>query len=102
MWSSGREVNMKQTAIAPNALKLWFVPGMISLVLMFSLFLFACESFDEALFGNSAANTYSNTCETELVYTFYNNSSVSITIEDSTGAVTIPSGGSQQGVTAEV
>jgi hypothetical protein len=73
----------------------WFVLGMISLVLMFGLALFACESFGGALV-NSAANTYSSTSETGMVYTFYNHSSVSVTIEDSTGSVTISPGGSQQ------
>ena len=45
---------------------------------------------------NNASNIYSSTTEQGMVYTFYNNSSHTVTIWDSTGSKTIESGGSVQ------
>jgi hypothetical protein len=73
-----------------------FIPKTIGLVMMFGLILSACEGLGEALVGNNATNIYSNISETGMVYTFYNHSSVPVTIEDPTGQLTLSPGESQE------
>jgi hypothetical protein len=72
------------------------VVGLIVLLMTSGLVLSGCTSSDWAVVADSLnsanndfANSYSSSSETGMVYTIYNRSSVTVTLYDSTGAVSI-------------
>jgi hypothetical protein len=80
--------------------KLFNMTGGLAILLAFGLLLTGCTSDDWAVVAdslntanNSFANSYSSSSD-GMVYTIYNYSSVTVTLYDSTGAVSIPPYGS--------
>ena len=80
-----------------------FLLGMLVMVLVFGMTVSGCGT-DPAVWAaigdgmnnanNSFANSYSSSSETGMIYTIYNRSSVTVTIWDATGEISIPPGGS--------
>jgi hypothetical protein len=77
------------------------VVGLIGLLMVSGLALMGCTTTDWAAFAdglnnanNDFANSHSSSSATGMVYTIYNRSSVTVTLYDSTGAVSIPPYGS--------
>ena len=75
--------------------------GMLAMVLVCVIGLTGCTSSDWAIVAdslssanNSFANAYSSSSQTGMTYTIYNRSSVTVSLWDSTGEVTIRPGGS--------
>jgi hypothetical protein len=76
--------------------------GTLAVLLVSVLVLARCTSDDWAVVADSLntanndfANSYSSSSETGMVYTIYNRSSVTVTLYDSTGSVSIPPYGSK-------
>ncbi|MDR2093995.1 MAG: hypothetical protein LBP76_00560 [Treponema sp.] len=81
--------------------KLYKLLGIIAIGAVIGLSLAGCTSDDWAVVADSLnsanndfANSYSSASETGMTYTIYNRSSVTVTLYDSTGAVSIPPYGS--------
>jgi hypothetical protein len=84
--------------------KLYKLIGVIAVgavIMVSALALIGCTSEDWAVVADSLntanndfANAYSSSSETGMIYTFYNRSSVTVTLYDSTGVVSIPPYGS--------
>ena len=73
------------------------IVSFIGLLLATGLILVGCESTDWAVVAdslnsanNSFANAYSSSSDTGMVYTIYNRSSVTVTVEDLNGWYDIP------------
>jgi hypothetical protein len=81
--------------------KLMGVIAVGAVIMMSTLALTGCTSDDRTVVADSLntanndfANSYSSSSETGMIYTFYNRSSVTVTLYDSTGTVSIPPHGS--------
>ncbi|MDR0998683.1 MAG: hypothetical protein LBL70_06410 [Treponema sp.] len=81
--------------------KLYKLLRIIAIGAVIAIGIAGCESTDWAVVADSLnsanndfANSYSSSSETGMVYTIYNRSSVTVTLYDSTGAVSIPPYGS--------
>ena len=75
--------------------------GIIAIGIVIAIGLAGCESTDWAVVADSLnsannqfANSYSSSSTTGMTYTIYNRSSVTVTLYDSTGSVSIPPNGS--------
>jgi hypothetical protein len=71
------------------------VVALIGLLMAYGLALAGCDSIADALFS-SAANANSSSTQAGQIYYFYNQSSYTVTVMDSTGNRVIPPGGSTQ------
>ncbi|MDR2149326.1 MAG: hypothetical protein LBO67_00585 [Spirochaetaceae bacterium] len=77
-----------------------FLVGIIAIGAIIGMVLTGCESTDWAAVSesldtanNEFTNAYSSNSEEGLTYTIYNKSSVPVTVQDSTGAITIAPNG---------
>ena len=83
---------VKEKKMANKKVKL----GMLAMALAFGFVFAGCESMGDIFTGISAG--YSATSEEGLTYTFYNNSSYTVTCSDSTASMQIPSGGTASAI----
>jgi hypothetical protein len=68
-----------------------YLLGILTTLLVFTVYLGGCESVGEALY--TGAYNYSSTSSEEgQIYTFYNSSSYSVTVSDDTGSYTLSPG----------